>query len=101
MLSFIYVHVEMRKNLQSGPVLKLENGNLKSREDVHIDYFIEIPQCCVVTDGIVDSVFNETFGVTMTVILMPKNDASLNLNKQLLQKIHIELMMRNRVKIIQ
>ena len=68
-------------------LLKLGNGKLKRKEDEDVDYSIEIPQCCVVTDDIVDIVFNETFNLKTTVILTPKNDASIQLNKQVLQKI--------------
>ena len=49
---------------------------------------LTIPLRCVATDRIVDSVFNETFSAMTTVILTPKNDASLNLNKQVLKVKH-------------
>ena len=49
-------------------MLKLGNGKLKCREDEHVKYSIEIPHCGVVTDDIVDSVFDETFSVTLTIL---------------------------------
>ena len=70
-------------------VLKLGNGELKSSvaEDDDAEYSVEIPHSCVVTNDIVNIVFNGTFGATSTVILTPKNDASLILNKQVLSKV--------------
>ena len=49
-------------------VLKLVNGKLKCNEDEHVEYSIEVPYSCVVTDHLVNRVFNETFGITSTVI---------------------------------
>ena len=70
-------------------VLKLGNGEFKCSvaEDNDAEYSVEIPYSCVVTNDIVNSVFNATFGGTSTIILTPKNDASLILNTQVLSKL--------------
>ena len=65
------------------------NGKLKCNEDEHVEYSIEVPYSCVVTDHIVNIVFNEIFGVTSTVILTPRNVTSLLLNMQVLSKLPV------------
>ena len=67
-------------------VLKLRNGELKLSvaENNDAEYSVENPHSCVVTNDIVNSVFNGTFSATSTVILTSKNDASLILNTQVL-----------------
>ena len=70
-------------------VLKLGNGELKRSvlEDDDAEYCVEIPYSCVVTNDIVNSVFNEAIDATSAVILTPKNDALLLLNAQVLSKL--------------
>ena len=65
-------------------VLQVGNGKLMSINN----NLIEIPPKCIVSDNIIDSVFDDpTCDMTKRVILTPKNDASLLLNKQVLDKL--------------
>ena len=51
----------------------------------------EIPTNCVVSDNIIDSAFNDlTSDITKRIILAPKNDASLLLTKQALDRLPAE-----------
>ena len=66
-------------------VLQIGNGKLMSINN----NLIEIPPKCIVSDNIIDSVFDDpTCDMTKRVILTPKNDASLLLNKQVLGQVH-------------
>ena len=66
-------------------VLQVGNGKLMSINN----NLIEIPPKCIVSDNIIDSVFDDpTCDMTKRVILTPKNDASISLllNKQVLRQ---------------
>ena len=68
-------------------VLQVGNGKLNCISDTNEDS-IEIPTNCVVGDNIIDSVFDDlTSDITKRIILTPKNDASLLLNKQVLDRL--------------
>ena len=68
-------------------VLQVGNGKLKCKTDTNAD-LIEIPPKTVVADNIIDSVFDDpNVNMTKRVILTPKNDASLLLNKQVLDRL--------------
>ena len=87
--------IKLKENMQANKdqkefaewVLQVGNGELECRSDSNAD-LIEIPPICVVDDNIIDSVFDDpTADMTKRVILAPKNDASLSLNKQVLDKL--------------
>ena len=68
-------------------VLQVGNGELN---DSNADS-IEIPPISIVADNIIESVFDDpTVDITKRVILTPKNDASLLLNKQVLDRLQGE-----------
>ena len=68
-------------------VLQVGNGELN---DSNADS-IEIPPISIVADDIIESVFDDpTVDITKRVILTPKNDASLLLNKQVLDRLQGE-----------
>ena len=68
-------------------MLQVGNGELN---DYNADS-IEIPPISIVSDNIIESVFNDpTVDITKRVILTPKNDASLLLNKQVLDRLQGE-----------
>ena len=68
-------------------VLQLGNGKLKYKSDMTTDS-IEIPSKCIVADNIIDNMFDDpVYNMTDRVILTPKNDASLLLNKQVLERL--------------
>ena len=67
-------------------VLQVGNGKLNAISDTN-ENSIEMPTNCVVADNIIDSVFDDlTSDITKRIILTPKNDASLLLNKQVLDR---------------
>ena len=71
-------------------VLQVGNGELRCSSDSNADS-IEIPPISIVADNIIESIFNDpTVDITERVILTPKNDASLSLNKQVLDRLQGE-----------
>ena len=71
-------------------VLQVGNGELRCSNDSNGNS-IEIPPISVVADNIIESVFDDpTVDITKRVILTPKNDPSLLLNKQVLDRLQGE-----------
>ena len=68
-------------------VLQVGNGELRCSSDSNADS-IEILPISIVADNIIESIFDDpTVNITKRVILTPKNDASLLLNKQVLDRL--------------
>ena len=68
-------------------VLQVGNGKVKCKTATNADS-IEIPPKTIVADNIIDSVFDDpNVDMTKRVIVTPKNDASLLLNKQVLDRL--------------
>ena len=68
-------------------LLRLGEGKLKCARNVNIEDSIEIPSSCIVAD-LIDSIFDDIcYDMTKRVILTPKNDASLQLNSEVLKKL--------------
>ena len=67
-------------------VLQVGNGELRCSSDCNADS-IEIPPISIVADNIIESIFDDpTVDITKRVILTPQHDASLSLNKQVLDR---------------
>ena len=69
-------------------LLQLGNGELQSQTDPTNQGIIDIPSECMLTENIIDAVFPDvSTASTQHVILTPKNDASLQLNDKVLERL--------------
>jgi hypothetical protein len=88
--------VTLTKNMRARPdqqefarwLLQLGNGALHSVCQEAVANSIDIPPQCVVSGSIIDAVFPDlTCDLTKRAILTPKNDTSLDLNDQVLERL--------------
>ncbi len=88
--------VHLKKNMRARSdqqefaswLLQLGNGELKSSCDDVTSDTIDIPEQCIVSGNIIDAVFPDMTGdVTKNAVLTPKNETTLKLNDEILDRV--------------
>ena len=97
--SYLWPHIEKRhliKNMRARNdqkefaewLLKLGNGTLKSSCSNVVPGTIDIPERCVVQGNIIDTIYQDlSKDVSKCAILTPKNDTTLELNNEILERL--------------
>ena len=70
-------------------LLEVGNGSLPSASDHNAEPLIEIPESCVCKENIIDAVYDDMLGsdIDQRVILCPRNDDTLEVNQQVLDRL--------------